>query len=138
MGTKSRTMVTDNDACDNEREDREDREKHEYHIDSMKINWTVVVVQAIVQVIVLGGLLVGYIVTNERWKGGIDANMTNLTSINTQQSIINTQLRDAVEKLKDNIQILSSNQEKVVTLLEMHMNQLDGRVINTKTMPTKK
>lgn len=87
-----------------------------------KTNWTTIVVQAIAQILVLGGLAVGYVVTNERWKGGVDENLKNLTQINQQQTAINEQLRTAIEKLNENIQILSRNQERVITLLESHMN----------------
>ena len=88
-----------------------------------KINWTSVVVQAIAQALILGGLAVGYIVTNERWKGGVDENLRNLTAINLAQNQINIRLATAIDKLNDNVQILGRNQERVITLLESHMDQ---------------
>lgn len=86
-----------------------------------EINWTVVIVQAVVQVIVLGSLLVGYIITNERWKGGIDANMVNFNIVNKTQLETNQRLEVAISKLSDSVGILSNNQAKVLTLLEYHM-----------------
>jgi hypothetical protein len=88
-----------------------------------KINWASVIVQAIAQALILGGLAVGYIVTNERWKGGVDENLKNLTSINLAQTAINLRLASAIDKLNENIQILGRNQERVITLLETHMSQ---------------
>jgi hypothetical protein len=88
-----------------------------------KINWTSVIVQAIAQALILGGLAVGYIVTNERWKGGVDENLKNLTSINLAQTAINLRLASAIDKLNENVQILGRNQERVITLLETHMSQ---------------
>jgi hypothetical protein len=88
-----------------------------------KINWTSVVVQAIAQALILGGLAVGYIVTNERWKGGVDENLRNLTAINLAQNQINLRLASAIDKLNENVQILGRNQERVITLLESHMDQ---------------
>ena len=98
-------------------------EGRSYHIETQKINWTVIIVQGLVQMIALGGLLVGYALTNERWKGGIDVSLNNLRAINVQQSILNERLRIAIEKISDNMTMLSNNQQKVITLLEMHMSQ---------------
>lgn len=92
-----------------------------YVMESPKIHWQSIILQAIAQIIVLGGLAIGYVVSNERWKGGIDANMANLVIINSQQMEINQQLRVAIEKMSENVSILSRNQERVVALLEMHM-----------------
>jgi hypothetical protein len=92
-----------------------------YVMESPKIHWQSIILQAIAQIIVLGGLAIGYVISNERWKGGIDANMNNLVIINSQQTQVNQQLRVAIEKLNENISILSRNQERVVALLEIHM-----------------
>jgi len=92
-----------------------------YVMESPKIHWQSIILQAIAQIIVLGGLTIGYVISNERWKGGIDANMANLVVINSQQMQINQQLRVAIEKMNENVSILSRNQERVVALLEIHM-----------------
>ena len=88
-----------------------------------KINWTSVVVQVIAQALVLGGLGIGYVITNERWKGGVDENLKNLTAINLAQNQINLRLATAIDKLNENVQVLGRNQERVITLLESHMDQ---------------
>lgn len=95
-------------------------------ISSMKddvnsINWTAVIVQAFAQIVVLGGLLVGYVITNERWKGGVDVTINNLVQLNKIQSIINDKLEQSIDQLKENQLVLSQNQMRVATLLELHM-----------------
>jgi len=101
------------------------RYEHQYS----SINWTVVIVQAVVQVIVLGTLLVGYIITNERWKGGIDANILNYNAVNKAQLETNQRLQIAIEKLSDSINILAANQAKVIALVEYHMAE-DRRIVS--------
>lgn len=85
------------------------------------INWTTVVVQAVVQVLMVGSLLVGYIITNEHWKGAIDANITNLAEANKAQAITNERLRIATEQLTISVRLISENQQRVIALLEYHM-----------------
>jgi hypothetical protein len=86
-----------------------------------EINWSVVIVQAIAQILVLGSVAIGYVVVTERWKGGVDANLSNLTAVNITQAAINERLAKSIEKLSDSLDILSSNQAKVISLLEYHI-----------------
>jgi len=107
----------------------DDRVEARYQREHPATNWTTIVVQAIAQILVLGGLAVGYVVTNERWKGGIDQQLVNLTAINLTQTAINDRLRTAIEKLNENIQILSRNQERVIALLETHMTAAKDPIV---------
>jgi hypothetical protein len=88
-----------------------------------EINWTSIMIEAVVQVIILGALMVGYVITNERWKGGVDATIQNLVVANQLQLEVNVKLQTAVEKLSDSVNILTTNQQKVLTLLEYHMKE---------------
>ena len=86
-----------------------------------EINWQVIIVQAIVQLIVLGSVAVGYVIVNEKWKGGVDAVLTNLNEVNKAQMVTNQRLADAIAKLSETVNILSLNQQHVVTLMDYHM-----------------
>lgn len=86
------------------------------------IDWTMVMVQGLIQLILFGSMVIGYALSNERWKGGIDASIQNFILINATQVETNTRLQLAIEKLSDSINILSSNQQRVIALLEIHMN----------------
>ena len=100
-----------------------------------KINWSAIIVQVVAQVIVLGGLLVGYVITNERWKGGIDANIKNLNAANVAQAITNERLRIAIEKLSDSIANQAKLDERVIALLEYHMNESGQKIPTTIRKP---
>jgi hypothetical protein len=107
------------------REDEDDdiRVSRRYDAEHPKTNWATIIVQGIAQLIVFGALAVGYVVTNERWKGGVDENLRNLTAINEAQNQINLRLATAIDKLNENVQVLGRNQERVIALLESHMTQ---------------
>jgi hypothetical protein len=102
-----------------------------------KINWTMIIVQAVAQIIVLGGLAVGYVTTNEKWKGGVEANIANLAEVNQAQAQINERLRIAIEKLSDSMNLLSQNQERVITLLEYHVGESGQKIPSIKKLQNK-
>jgi hypothetical protein len=86
------------------------------------IHWETIIVQGIIQIVLFGGLCISYAMINERWKGAVDADLRNLTAINSNQAIVNNDLRMAISKLSESIQMLSNNQQRVIALLEVHMN----------------
>jgi len=86
------------------------------------IHWQTVIVQGVLQLVLFGGMCISYALVNERWKGGVDADIKNLIMADTVQKETNVDIRLAIAKLTDSIGILSQNQQRVIALLEVHMN----------------
>ena len=100
-----------------------------------EIHWESVIVQGIIQLIIFGGLCVSYALINERWKGSVDADLRNLASTNVVQKETNVDMRLAIAKLSDSIAILSQNQQRVIALLEVHMNADAAKFQSLKGKP---
>jgi len=88
-----------------------------------KINWMTILLQGVAQIIIVGGFLISYIVVTARWQGGVDAQIKALTESNINQTVTNERLRFAIEKIGDSMNVIASNQQSVIKMLDYHMQQ---------------
>lgn len=90
---------------------------------SKKIDWTAILIQVFLELLILGGALFAYIVANERWKGAVEANIANFQTTNRAQLETNLRLQIAIDKIGDTLNTVANTQAGVTKLLEYHMGE---------------
>ena len=87
----------------------------------IRIDW----IRIIIELLVVASLLIGYIISNERWKGGVEEQLKQFELSRERQlqnqKDTNQVVAAAIIKLTDNMTVIAGTQQKVVGLLDQHM-----------------